>query len=238
MTLIAQISAAERCYRTLYRKIITLELKPNESVSEQALARLLGVSRTPIREALLRLHVEGLVDLQSRSGVTISPIRYDAVQTAQFVREKLEIAIIEKAAAAKHRRTELRIRQAIEEQELAVFEGNTDMFFDADERMHQLYCELAGYAGVWSVIADAKKHMDRVRRLSMLNKQLDELLADHRALFAAVNDGDAVLASAILKKHLSRVIALFSDLSARFPEYFELAESPSGGGDAAQQETA
>ena len=167
-----KISAAEHCYRSLSQKIIRLELKPNEPVGEHALADLLGVSRTPVREALSRLSAEGLVDLRSRAGVVVAPIRMDAVRTAQFVREHLELAIVAEAARQSNRRILLGIRQTIEEQELAVAEDNPDLFFECDERMHALYCNLAGRDGVWGFISDAKKHMDRVRRLSLQAGQL------------------------------------------------------------------
>lgn len=148
MTRDIKISAAEHCYRTLSRKIIGLELKPNEPIGEHALAGLLGVSRTPVREALSRLSAEGLVDLRSRAGVVVAPIRMDAVRTAQFVREQLELAIVAEAAQQSNRRVLLGIRQAIEEQELAILEDNPDLFFECDERMHALYCSLAGRDGL------------------------------------------------------------------------------------------
>lgn len=185
------LSAAERCYRILSRKIVSLELKPNESVGEQALAEMLGVSRTPIREALSRLSNEGLVDLRARSGGIVSPIRPDAVRTAQFVRENLEVAVIAEAANRNNQRILLAIRQTIEEQELAISENNSNVFYLADERMHFLFCCLAGREGVWDFIADSKKHMDRVRRISVQNGHLDELLTDHQDLVEAVASGKA-----------------------------------------------
>jgi DNA-binding GntR family transcriptional regulator len=99
-----KISAAEHCYRTLWRKIVSLELKRNEPIGEQALAQMLGVSRTPVREALSRLSAERFVDLRTRARVIIASIRLDAVLTAQFVREKLEVAIVSEAAVRPNRR--------------------------------------------------------------------------------------------------------------------------------------
>jgi DNA-binding GntR family transcriptional regulator len=219
-----KISAAEHCYRTLSRKIIGLELKPNEPIGEHALADLLGVSRTPVREALSRLSAEGLVDLRSRAGVVVAPIRMDAVRTAQFVREQLELAIVAEAAQQSNRRILLGIRQAIEEQELAIAEDNPDLFFECDERMHALYCSLAGREGVWSFISDAKKHMDRVRRLSVQAGQLDQLVQDHQGVLEAVMARDPEKAREIMQLHLRRVMLDLSELGRRFAPYFELNE--------------
>ena len=216
-----KISAAEHCYRSLSQKIIRLELKPNEPVGEHALADLLGVSRTPVREALSRLSAEGLVDLRSRAGVVVAPIRMDAVRTAQFVREHLELAIVAEAARQSNRRILLGIRQTIEEQELAVAEDNPDLFFECDERMHALYCNLAGRDGVWGFISDAKKHMDRVRRLSLQAGQLDQLVDDHQKVLEAVTAGDPTAAQEIMQIHLRRVMFDLGELAQRFSSYFE-----------------
>lgn len=216
----ATISAAQHCYRTLSRKIIGLELKPNAPIGEHALAGLLGVSRTPVREALSRLSAEGLVDLRSRAGVVVAPIRMDAVRTAQFVREQLEVAIVAEAARQSNRRILLGIRQAIEEQELAILEDNPDLFFECDERMHALYCNLAGRDGVWSFISEAKKHMDRVRRLSIQAGQLDQLVEDHQRVLEAVTEGDAASAQETMRLHLRRAMLDLNELARRFPSYF------------------
>ncbi|WP_307236656.1 GntR family transcriptional regulator [Pararhizobium capsulatum] len=216
-----KISAAEHCYRTLSRKIIGLELKPNEPISEHAMADLLGVSRTPVREALSRLSAEGLVDLRSRAGVVVSPIRIHAVQTAQFVREQLELAVVTEAAQHSNRRILLSIRQSIEEQELAILEDNSELFFECDEQMHALFCTLAGRDGVWSFISDAKKHMDRVRRLSLQAGQLDQLVQDHQNVLKAVTSHDPARAREVMQLHLRRVMLDLSELSRRFSSYFE-----------------
>jgi GntR family transcriptional regulator, rspAB operon transcriptional repressor len=217
-----QISAAERCYRILSRKIVSLELKPNESVGEQALAEMLGVSRTPVRDALSRLSNEGLVDLRARSGGIVSPIRPEAVRNAQFVRENLEAAIIAEAANQNNQRILLAIRQTLEEQKLAISENSSSVFYLADERMHYLFCCLAGREGVWNFIADSKKHMDRVRRISVQNGHLDELISDHYDLVDAVATGKAALAQELMRSHLSRVLLNIEEYAERFPQYFEI----------------
>ena len=145
----------------------------------------------------------------------------EAVRTAQFVRENLELAIVSEAARQSNRRVLLSIRQATEEQELAVAEDNPDLFFECDERMHALFCSLAGRDGVWSFIADAKRHMDRVRRLSLQAGQLDQLVQDHQAMLDAVSSGDASRAHDVMRTHLRRVMFDLAELSRQFSSYFE-----------------
>ena len=217
----SKLSAAEHCYRTLSRKIVSLELRPNEPIGEQVLAEMLGVSRTPVREALSRLGAERLVDLRARAGVIVAPIRIEAVRTAQFVREKLEMAIVREAAGRSNRRISLGIKQAIEEQELTIYENNPDLFFEADERMHSLFCSLAERDGVWNFISDAKKHMDRLRRLSIQTVHLDELVRDHQQIMDGITSGDASIAQDMMQKHLRRVMLDLNDIQAQFPQYFD-----------------
>lgn len=223
MANLEKLSASEHCYRGLSRRIVSLELKPNEPVGEEMLAHYFGVSRTPVREALSRLSTERLVDFRSRAGAIVSPIRLGAVRTAQFVREKLEMGIVAEAAlrAPSNSRIGLGIRQAIEEQELAISESDTDVFFEADERMHSLYCRLAELNEVWDFVSNAKKHMDRVRRLSIRTGDLSELVEDHHRLCAAVLAGDGGLAQQIMQTHLRRVMIDLPELSERFPDYFQ-----------------
>ena len=87
---IAEIPAGERAYREIRRRIVSLDLKPNQAIGELFLADDLSMSRTPVREALTRLSGEGLIDFRSRAGTIVAPIRLEAVRSAQYVREKLE----------------------------------------------------------------------------------------------------------------------------------------------------
>ena len=221
MQQVKALLAGERAYRTIRKKIVSMEFAPNEAIAESHLAASMGVSRTPVREALSRLEAEGLVDFRSRAGTIVAPIRIDAVRSAQFVREKLEVSIIEEAAAKNTERFRFKLRQAIEEQRFAIEQADIAMFFASDERMHQSFAEMAGRSLVWSVISDAKKHMDRVRLLSLEKIDLNLLLKDHDELFKAIESHDTARARSVMEQHLRRVIGQIEELMAIYPEYFE-----------------
>lgn len=221
MQRVKELLAGERAYRTIRKKIVSMEFVPNEAISESQLAGSIGVSRTPVREALSRLASEGLVDFRSRAGTIVAPIRIDAVRSAQFVREKLEASIIEEAAARNTERSRFKLRQAIEEQRFAIEQADIAMFFASDERMHQSFAEMAGRSHVWSVISDAKKHMDRLRLLSLEKIELNLLLEDHSELFDAIERHDPARARRVMERHLRRVLVQIDELMANYPEYFE-----------------
>ncbi|WP_051644848.1 GntR family transcriptional regulator [Labrenzia sp. DG1229] len=221
---VVEIPAGERAYREIRRRIVSLELKPNQAIGEVFLADELRMSRTPIREALTRLSGEGLVDFRARAGTIVAPIRLEAVRTAQYVREKLELAIIEEAALTQSNRAIFNIRQTIEEQRFSIAEGDTVLFFSADERMHRCFSEMVGRGPVWTIISEAKRHMDRLRRLSLQDTDLNQLLIDHENILAAIEGGNVADARSVLKIHLGRVMEDIDRLSSQYKDYFSQSE--------------
>lgn len=213
--------AGERAYRTIRKKIVPMELAPNEAIAESHLAASMGVSRTPVREALSRLASEGLVDLRSRAGTIVAPIRTDAVRSAQFVRENLEVCIVEETAERNTERSRFKLRQAIEEQRFAIEQAGIATFFASDERMHQSFAEMAGRSHAWSVISDAKRHLDRLRFLGLEKIELGLLLEDHSELLDAIESHDQARARGVMERHLRRVMVQIEELMASYPEYFE-----------------
>ncbi len=219
-----ELSAGERAYREIRLRILSLEMPPNASANEVQLAEFLKMSRTPVREALTRLSGEGLVDFRARAGTFVSPIRPKAVRAAQFVRETMELRILRIAAQSSDKQALFTIGQAIEEQKFAISQSDVDLFFRADDKMHQAFCALAGWDAVWFVISDAKKHMDRVRRMSLKDADLSVLLGDHERIAAAVNFGNVSSACDDMTIHLRRVMKDLDQLAAKYPDYFELEE--------------
>ena len=215
-----QQSASDRAYSTVRRMIVALELPPRSAVGEQQVAEQLGMSRTPVREAFARLGNEGLIEFRSRAGTSVSPIRLDAVHSAHFVREKLELALIEEATKKSSRQFRFKVSQAIDEQRFAIEDHDAQLFFASDERMHRSFAEMAGHGSVWTVIEEAKQHMDRVRRLSLQNTDLGVLLNDHEELLKCIDAGDPAGARRIMRTHLSRVIGELEHLVKEYPDYF------------------
>ncbi|MGJ8616325.1 MAG: GntR family transcriptional regulator [Sulfitobacter sp.] len=208
-------------YDELRSRIVNVALEPGEMLVEQKLASEFNVSRTPIREVLVRLASEGLVEILPSRGSMVAPIRVEAVKTAQFVRESLEISVALIAAQNMTSLAALRLRQAIEEQDLANREGNADLFYQADEAMHFKIAEVAGLPLVWSYTEEAKIQMDRVRRLSLIEAQsFDGLIAQHRDIVDAIanNQPDKIRKS--LQEHLRQVLPDIETLRESRPEYF------------------
>ena len=209
-------------YRTLKQRILSMSLLPRSSLGEQRLAAELNVSRTPIREALVRLAAEGLVELIPNRGAFVAPIRTDAVIAAQFVREALEVAIALRAAERITAHGELQLRQAIEEQRLAEREGRAGLFYRADEKMHRAIAGIAGQPLVWDHVLEAKVHLDRVRTLSLQDaRSFPILIAQHEDIAAAIGARDADAIRRSLRTHLRQVLPDLAALKTEFPSYFQ-----------------
>jgi GntR family transcriptional regulator, rspAB operon transcriptional repressor len=215
-------SARDQVYVALREAIVSAELAPGRRLSENELADRLGVSRTPVREALARLRDERLVAIVPQLGTFVTLISTEAVADAAFVREALECSAVRLATerAEPHDLEELQANLAA--QERAVERGDTEAFDGLDEALHRTLCCLSGREIAWALSRRANGHLDRVRRLSLPEPgYLEEMVAEHRAVVAAVAGHDPERAEAALRHHLRMVTSTLPSIHAEHPDYFE-----------------
>ncbi len=205
---------AAQIYERLRRAITTLSMLPSEALSEKELSLQLGVSRTPVREALIRLADEGLIDILPQRGSFVAPIRLRDVEEAQFIRESLEVAVSRRLAGGCSRRFLTEIKSNLYDQEKAVNTEALDLFLDLDEAFHRSFCEEAGLPKSWRVIQSVKLQMDRVRYLSLPDLgHLRVLLTQHRSIVDAIESGDVDKAGNDMAAHLREVLRTARKLS-------------------------
>ncbi len=196
-------------------------MKPGEPINEKAIAQQLAISRTPVREALLRLADEGLVDIRSHSGTFVSPIRLDAVFEGQMVREALELAVVRRAVERYKGEYPARFEDLLARQQACVDWRDHRGFHILDEEFHRLIADCAGTPRVWTLITGAKLQLDRVRLLAdAIPGHLNQLLNEHRAIIGALAGGDTEEVVAKLKIHLDSVFSTAKIVFAEHPEYF------------------
>jgi DNA-binding GntR family transcriptional regulator len=198
------------------------QLEPGRQISENELAARLGVSRTPIREALQRLREERLVAVVPQYGTFVTHISESAVSDAQFVREALECAAI-RGTALRARDQDLAALEGIIRRQDAAREANdSDSFYVLDDELHQLLCDLSGHDIAWSLSQRAKGHLNRIRRLSMPEPgYMMEMIGEHRAVVAAVAAHDPDEAEQALRHHLRMVLSTLPAIREQHPDYFE-----------------
>jgi len=198
--------------------IISLRLRPGARLSENELALRFGTSRAPVREAIIRLVEEGLIEVLPQRGSFVSRISLAAMQRARFVREALEVAIVRRAA---ERGLSSGAHQAascsLDEQEQA--RGDAERFTIADDAFHRAFADDIGITQVWAVIEREKSQFDRIRFLSLpVVTPVASLIAQHNDILAAVLRRDPFAAEAAMRAHLSEVLKSAETLTAEHPD--------------------
>ncbi|WP_405668091.1 GntR family transcriptional regulator [Streptomyces sp. NBC_01166] len=206
-------------YLKLRQMVLTLELAPGAALSENELAASMGVSRTPVRESLILLAQEGLVQVFPKIGSFVSRVDPAQVADAQFLREAVELASLDDLPAELDPVVVGELRDNLERQRRA--DLGLEEFFDLDEAFHQGLMRLSGHGKVWTTVAAAKGHLDRARRLGLHeNVSPAVFVAQHREIFDAIADGNVPLARTAMRTHLRAVFDDIERIRAHSPELF------------------
>ena len=216
------VPTRDQVYVALREAIVSAELEPGRQLSENELADLLGVSRTPVREALARLRDERLVAIVPQIGTFVTLISQSAVEDAAFVREALECSAIRLATERAGEEDLAELQANLAAQDRARARGDHDAFDRLDDTLHRRLCEISGHEIAWTLSRRANGHLDRVRKLSLPDAGfIEEMVDHHRAVVAAVADRDPDHAEALLRHHLRMVLSSLPHIEAEHPEFFE-----------------
>ena len=184
----------------LRQQIFARELEPGAWIDEQKLAAEYGISRTPLREALKVLAVEGLVTMKVRRGAYVTEVSRDDVAQVYHLLGLLE-SDAAAAVAAKASDAELQSLQALHER-LEKQQRQRDAFFATNEQFHLLLLQVAGNRWRAQIVQDLRKVMKLNRHHSLFRQgRLAESLAEHRALMQALLARDAEGARALMRRH-------------------------------------
>jgi DNA-binding GntR family transcriptional regulator len=213
--------AAPQVYRHLHGQIVTGALRPGQALSENGVAEQLGVSRTPVREAFIRLASENLLRVYPQVGTQVSPISLAAVGDNQFLRESIEcrtVAVAARHATAAHR---VELQRMIDRQRECVRAQDGKGFFVLDEEMHQYLLGMSGRPRLWRVLSDAKSQLDRVRHLSLEDPHwLRKVFREHELIVRRVLANDEAGAVEAMQAHLRSVFQAVQKIAAANQDYF------------------
>ena len=208
-------------YDTLRASIVSLQRTPGQRLSEAELARDLGVSRTPVREAIIQLRADGLVEVTPQLGSFVSKISLRNVREAQFAREALECAAVRVAAERIDAAAIERLRQNVGLQRAAQTSGDLEQFYRLDDAFHRELVAASDYPGISELLDRSRAHLNRVRRLSLpVPDVIEELIDQHSAVVEALERNDADQAEAALRHHLRGVYRVLEPLRDAHPDYF------------------
>jgi DNA-binding GntR family transcriptional regulator len=211
----------------LRRQIVTNRLTPGQTLPESEVATQLGVSRQPVREALIRLSEAGLVRILPQRGTLVTRISLAGVAGGRLVRDAVERAVVRRAATEAPPGATDAMHRIIDAQEAALAREDHPAFLALDDELHGSFAAAMGHAAAWTALAQVKLQMDRVRYLSIPDATPSELLiAQHRAIVAAIGRRDPDAAEEAMREHLSEVLSALPKLCERFPDHFETKEAP------------
>jgi DNA-binding GntR family transcriptional regulator len=209
-------------YSALRDAIVSTSFTPGQRLSETDLAERYGVSRTPVREALVRLRDDRLVEIVPQLGTFVTRISREAVGDAQFVRESLECSAAKLAAQRASSDDVAALDAIVERQREASAASDVDRFYVFDDELHRSLCDLSGHGIAWSLSQRAGGHLNRIRRLSMtVPAYIDEMIAEHVVVIEALRRGEPDEAERVLREHLRMTLSSLPEIERAHPEYFE-----------------
>jgi len=210
---------ADQIYEALKEAIVSVQLLPGTSISENRICRHFGVSRTPVRSAMVRLNEDGLIDVYPQQGSFVAPIRLGEINDSHFVRKHLEIAVMREAAAKWSAEKSAEARAIIEMQRQAIAGGDGNLFFREDEHFHQVFATFAEREGVWVAIMQAKARLARFVRLFGKPDRLPVVVKEHIAILDALDAGQIDVAIRELEHHLDMAFVIFKQLPEEYGPY-------------------
>ena len=194
----------ELVFTTLRQAILKGELQPGERLMEIQLAEKMGVSRTPIREAIRKLAAEGLVTMIPRKGAIVAGISEKMLKDVLRVRMTLEKMAYECAFENITDEAIENLKAAEAEFESAVESGDLVSIAEADEKFHFIIYTAAGNDKLLEILTNLKENMYRYRMEYAKNRGVrSELIEDHRAIVNTLADRDAENGLKLVEKHIS-----------------------------------
>lgn len=216
-------SLNEVAYQTILSDILKLKFRPGERIQDKDLVDRLKISRTPVREAILRLKNDGLMTTVPQSGTYVTRISLKSALNARFVRQSVERDVAKKAATDMNESDILDTKTLISKQELATKQNNSEDFFYLDNDFHKKFYSATDKDEVWTWLQALTLQLDRYRflRIQQSEMPVDKILQQHRGIVEAIENHDKALAGRRAFNHLNLMLAEKDNLLKKFPDYFE-----------------
>lgn len=209
-------------YDKIREDIIFCRLAPGQKLSAKQLEESLGLGRTPVREALVRLGQEGLVFTVPQSGTYVSKVNLQTAENARYVREHLERSVAIECCARIDQQGRDLLKDILAQQQQAVKDRDSLSFFVLDNTFHKAMFEIAGRTEIWRWIDSCNADLQRFRwlRTQVENLDWDFIMDQHAALYRAITSGDTDEVGYLTVAHLHLMSAEQDSVLAAFPEYF------------------
>lgn len=207
--------------RIIKENIVRLELEPGSMVSENELAADLGLSRTPVREALIELSRVKIVEIYPQKGSFVALVDYSLVEESRFIRRVLEPAVLE-LDCERAKEEDLRsLEEQVRLQEFYLDNYYSESLMELDNQFHKMLFEIAGKSQAYAMMENLSIHFDRVRNMSLSSVKNGKIVQDHKDITSAVRERDPKRAREILESHLDRYKFDKEAIREQYPRYFK-----------------
>ncbi|WP_261805856.1 GntR family transcriptional regulator [Lapidilactobacillus luobeiensis] len=217
------LSFQDEAYIAIKQMVLNFTLKPGEKIDKTRLQELLGISNTPVREAIIRLQREGLFKVVPQSGTYVAKINLQKVYQAKFVRESVESLIMEKAFQAATAKDIRELKKMIQLQAIYLGSNDYEPFFQLDEQFHQYFYKITNNDYVWDWLQIINVHLNRLRylRLRMMDTSWKEIIDQHREVVQLLeNRTDQKMTTAMTNNSHILDTDIFK-LVKEIPDYFD-----------------
>lgn len=212
----------DQIFNLIRDEIVGMKLLPGEKIPETQMAEKFGVSRTPVREAIVKLANLGFVEVRPQRGTFVTKLSMPLILEARFLREAIEVAVVTTLASNANENVLTECDEIITEQVKAKDSQDALAFQHLDDEFHRALADATGYKRVAKVIEAEKAHMDRVRNLSLveLTGQYDQVVKQHKAILQAIKTGSEAQAKSAMETHMKDVYNILKVAPQQHPEYF------------------
>jgi DNA-binding GntR family transcriptional regulator len=216
-------SMGTRVYEFLKDEIVSLKLQPGKSISENEVAERLQVSRTPVREAFLRLSQDDLITVYPQKGSFVSFIDLDHLEETRFMREHLEVATVKLACELFTENNFNEMKEILEAQKKSIVSKDHEKFYELDDRFHSILFSGCHKSRIWDVIQNMMSiNFNRMRYLSLSEElNTDIIISQHHEIVEAIKERNPKQAEKVVREHLNLVVIDRKELNKRYPNYFK-----------------
>jgi DNA-binding GntR family transcriptional regulator len=196
-------SLAKMAYDALHKSILTGELKPGEVYTEKGLAEELGISRTPVREALLELASHELVVFLPRKGVMINRFTERDVEEIFELRKIIETAAAEKVAKFSQAYDLYKLEEALNQQQKALEKKDYNAFLQADRLFHTICSDLTNNRRLVGILENLRDMIQVMGILALgIHGRAEQVVVEHENILAALKKGEPAKAREMMERHL------------------------------------
>ncbi len=210
-------------YNEIKYRIIHFDYIPGQKISEKTISSELNLGRTPVREAIIRIERESLIEVIPQSGTYITRIDMADAKDARFVRNCIEPSIMLDAAVKMTATAKATLEENLKSQAKTAKNNEPDNFFDLDQDFHHEFYKVVNKDTVWDWLQINNTQLNRFRRLRLKESELDwnTLLDQHQQIYNAVLEQNIDDLNFLVTQHLHLMLLEKQKVLDAYPDYFK-----------------